>query len=94
MAVLPEAMYRFNAILIQILTQFFTGLERTISPFIWKQTNKKSNIAKPILNNKRTPRGITVLDFKLYCRDINKNSMLLAQKTDMSINGIKLKNQK
>jgi hypothetical protein len=76
MATLPKAIYRFNAIPIKILTQFFNDLERTICKFIWN--NKKPRKAKTLLKDKRTSGGISMSDLKLHYRTIViKNCMVL-----------------
>ena len=68
MAILPKAIYSFNAIPIKIPTQFFIDLERVSSKFIWN--NKKTMIAKTLLNNTSTSSGITIPNLKLYYRTI------------------------
>jgi hypothetical protein len=87
MAILLKAIYRFTAIPNKIPTQFLIELERAIYKFIWN--NIKLKIVKTILNNKRTSRGITTPDLKLFFRLIvikqtnkqtNKNCMILVQR--------------
>jgi hypothetical protein len=63
-AILPKAIYRFNAITNKIPNQLFIELESAILKLIWK--NKKPKIVKSTLNNKRTSGRITKSEHKLY----------------------------
>jgi hypothetical protein len=58
----------YNAISIKIPMSLFAEIERSILKFIWK--NKRCQITKVISSKKSNAEGTTILDFKLYYRDI------------------------
>ena len=64
MAILPKAIYRFNAIPSKIPTQLCIELEKAILIFLG--INKKHMRAKTILNNNRTSGEISIPDLKQY----------------------------
>ena len=78
MSIVSKAIYRFNAISLNLPRVFFTELEQIISQFVWKY--KKPRIAKVVLRKKNGTGGINLSDYRLYCKASHQHSMVLAQR--------------
>ena len=84
MTILPNAIYRFNAIRINLPMTFFTELEQKI-PTICMETQKTLNSQSKL--KKECTRGINLPDFRLYYNVQSLRQNGTGTKTEIQTNG-------
>ena len=64
MSILPNLIYRFNAVPIKILAGYFVDINKLILKFVWRR--KRPRISHSILKEKNKVGDMTLSDFKTY----------------------------